>query len=120
MNRFSNQNNMISKMKKVKLPIIAFGILFVFFLFGIQSISLTTSEKRAESLKTAIYRSVVQCYAVEGSYPPSLTYLEEHYGLIYDTELFFVDYNPIGSNIMPDITIISKNTVPDKELKNGF
>lgn len=120
MNRFRNQKKIFPKLNKLKLPVIAFLILFVFFLYGIQSISSTTSQKQAESLENAIYRSVVQCYAVEGTYPPSLTYLEEHYGLFYDTNSFFVDYKPIGSNIMPDITIIVKNSKHEGESGYGF
>ncbi len=120
MNRFHNQKNVVPKLNKLKLPVIAFLILFIFFLYGIQSVSTTTSEKQAQSLENAIYRSVVQCYAVEGTYPPSLAYLEEHYGLIYDTNSFFVDYNPIGSNIMPDITIIAKNSNYEEEPEYGF
>ena len=61
-----------------------------------------------ESLENALNRSITQCYAVEGAYPPSLAYIKEHYGLIYDEELFYVDYQPIGSNIMPDVTIMLK------------
>ena len=37
-----------------------------------------------------------------------LSYMEEHYGLTYDKDLFFVDYQPIGSNIRPDVTVISR------------
>ena len=33
-----------------------------------------------ETLKKAIARASVQCYAIEGRYPPSIEYLEEHYG----------------------------------------
>ena len=49
----------------------------------------------------------MQCYAIEGRYPPSLEYMEEHYGLVYDKDIFFVDYQPIGSNLYPDVTVIS-------------
>ncbi|WP_318583936.1 hypothetical protein [[Clostridium] scindens] len=53
-------------------------------------------------------RSITQCYAVEGNYPESLDYLKKSYGLHYDEDKFFVDYQPLGSNIMPDVTIIKK------------
>ena len=45
---------------------------------------------------------------MEGSYPESLQYLKEHYGLTYDDDKFFVDYQTLGSNIMPDVTIIDR------------
>lgn len=90
------------------LPFLAFLILFILFYNGVNSVSETTMEKQKESLETALTRSITQCYAVEGVYPPDLTYIEEHYGLTYDKDLFFVDYRPIGSNIMPDVTVLTK------------
>ncbi len=59
-------------------------------------------------MDNALTRGVTYCYTVEGSYPESLEYLKENYGLIYDEDLFFVDYKVEGSNILPDITIIEK------------
>lgn len=107
MNRFSTKRN-LHKFRLISLPVLAFLLLFVLFLKGISSVSDTTLSKQEESLQTAIDRSVVQCYAVEGTYPPGLSYLEEHYGLFYDHDLFFVDYRSNGSNIFPDITILRK------------
>lgn len=110
MNRFE-QNKVYKPQKYFSLiPIGIFIAFFALFLTSLSSVSETTLAKQQESLETALYRSVVQCYALEGTYPPSLDYIETHYGLIYDKESFFVDYRPIGSNIMPDITVIRKNT----------
>jgi len=107
MNRFES-NRRFRKFRLISLPALAFVLLFVLFMQGVSSVSDTTYEKQAESLHTAIERSVVQCYAVEGTYPPSLSYLESHYGLTYDHDLFFIDYQVYGSNIYPDITILRK------------
>ena len=84
----------------------------IFFIVGVNTVDDTTSNEQAKSLETAVRRSVAQCYAVEGTYPPSLEYLEEHYGLLYDTDSFYIDYTAIGSNIMPDITILPKTDHP--------
>lgn len=106
MNRFRNHTtislNFIWKLLSTML-VLAF---LSFFFQGIHTVDHTTSEEQAKSLEKAIRQSVVQCYAVEGTYPPSLDYLKEHYGIFYDSNLFYVDYTSIGSNIMPDITII--------------
>lgn len=107
MNRFESRGR-LRKLRFISLPLLAFILLFILFMRGVSSVSDTTYEKQEESLHTAIERSVVQCYAVEGTYPPSLTYLEEHYGLTYDHDLFFIDYQAYGSNIFPDITILRK------------
>ena len=45
---------------------------------------------------------------MEGSYPESLDYLKEHYGLTYDDHYFFVDYHAAGANLFPDVTIIER------------
>lgn len=88
------------------LPLLGFIALFILFYRGISSVSDTTTAKQMESLENALHRSITQCYAVEGAYPPNLEYIKEHYGLIYDEDLFYVDYQPIGSNIMPDVTVL--------------
>ena len=86
----------------------AFTLFFILFYRGVSSVSDTTYEKQYESLESALQRSISQCYAVEGTYPPNLEYIISNYGLIYDETLFYIDYRPIGSNIMPDVTIIKK------------
>ncbi len=73
---------------------------------GLSSVSETTGQKGLESLETALLRDVVHCYATEGFYPPSLEYLEEHYGLTYDKSRYWIDYQPVGSNLMPDMTVL--------------
>jgi len=85
-----------------------FLILFLFFLLGISHVSRETQSKQAESLRQSISRSIAHCYATEGFYPESLEYLKEHYGIRYDTDTFFVDYQVLGENIFPDVTILEK------------
>ena len=84
MNRFEQKNRSLWQRLIYLLPILAFIVLFVLFLQGIGSVSESTLSKQQESLETALERSISQCYAVEGSYPPSLEYLKQHYGLLYD------------------------------------
>lgn len=83
MNRFEQKNRSLWQKLIYLLPILAFIVLFVLFLQGIGSVSESTLSKQQESLETALERSISQCYAVEGSYPPSLEYLKQHYGLLY-------------------------------------
>ena len=58
------------------------------------------------ALENSIRQSAVHCYALEGFYPDSLSYLEEHYGLTYDKDKYIVSYEIIGSNLMPDVSVI--------------
>lgn len=109
MNRFSNEKLHEADGAFSFFTFLLFLFILLMFLNGIKSVSENTVEKQQESLETALTRSIVQCYAIEGTYPPDLDYLEEHYGLTYDDTLFFVDYQAIGANLMPDVTVIRKN-----------
>ncbi|MBR5944448.1 MAG: hypothetical protein IKZ94_05815 [Lachnospiraceae bacterium] len=107
MNRFEKPS-ILKKIRKLSLPLIAFIALFILFIRGISSVSETTVDKQKESLTTARNRSITQCYAVEGTYPPSLDYIEKHYGLTYDHDRFFVDYQVYGANMYPTVTVLTK------------
>ncbi len=83
-------------------------IVLVFFL-ALGSFGEDTLRRQKQSLETAMQRDVAQCYALEGIYPPSLSYLEEHYGLTYDHDTFTVDYRSIGSNLYPEYTVLENH-----------
>ena len=89
-----------------RLPFLILAVIVITFVIGISSVDDTTYEKQMESLETALHRSISQCYAVEGVYPPNLEYIKTHYGLTYNEKLFYVDYQPIGSNLYPDTTVV--------------
>ena len=63
------------------------------------------SEGR-QQLEDAVRRGAVACYAAEGVYPPTLEYLEEHYGIQVDRERYTVIYEAFASNLMPDVTVL--------------
>lgn len=107
MHRFTtNTTRSTDRRSKSKLLYLLFPVVLVAFYMMIMSVDKSTVDRQKESLQNALERDILHCYAVEGFYPPSLEYLEVHYGLNYDHSLFFVDYVPIGSNIRPDVTII--------------
>ena len=83
-----------------------FVIIIVFFITALNDVAESNARRQEESLIRAIDRSISYCYAAEGSYPESLDYICEHYGLTYDKDRFFVDYRLNGGNILPDYTVI--------------
>lgn len=107
MTRFSVQKKSYQP-AKILLSVGVFLLVLSVFVQGITSLSEGTRKRQKESLENAVMRDVTYCYTVEGAYPESLEYLEEHYGLTYDEDLFFVDYRISGANIFPDITVIEK------------
>lgn len=89
------------------LPVLLFAIVLLTFLYASDSLSEASIAQEKQFLENALQRSITQCYALEGRYPERLSYLMEHYGLSYNSEHFFVDYQYIGSNLRPDVTVIS-------------
>lgn len=110
MNRFNRNTTSVVGKLVVMLPVAAFLLLLVLFLGGIRNIGTATLAKQQESLETALSRSISQCYAVEGIYPPDLEYLKSHYGLTYDESVFFVDYVSYGGNLRPEVTVLRRKT----------
>lgn len=92
--------------KNLWLSVLIFGGILLLFYIGVSSVLDISLKEQEKSLKTALNQAVVRCYAAEGTYPESLDYLREHYGITYDDSRFYVDYQVIGSNILPDITVI--------------
>ena len=107
MNRFS-QDKIRRRFSLNSLSVILFILLFVLFFIGVSNVGETSLNKQQEGLESALGRCIIQCYALEGNYPDSLEYMEEHYGLGYNKDLFFVDYAPYASNIYPEVTIIRR------------
>lgn len=87
------------------LSVAVFAGVMALFVTGVVSFSGKADERGAQTLKDAVRRASVQCYAIEGRYPPSVEYLEENYGIIIDRDKYDVFYSGFASNIMPDITV---------------
>ena len=71
-------------------------------LLNIGQQSRTTGLAVAEQ---ALEKAVMQCYALEGAYPPNLEYLEQNYGLIIDRQKYVYQYDVVAGNIHPIIGI---------------
>lgn len=88
------------------INIILFLVIIIVFMSAIRYTAGNTMNRQEDALNRALERDIVQCYAQNGYYPPSLDYIKEHYGLIYDEGSFFVDYTPVGGNIYPGYRVI--------------
>lgn len=87
---------------------ILFAAVFAWAWTGIGSVSRESARQQKKSLEDALKKDMVHCYAMEGRYPESVQYMEEHYGLTYDKEKYLIDYELVGSNLMPDVMVIEK------------
>lgn len=62
----------------------------------------------AVALRDAVLQSAKQCCAIEGSYPASLDYLEQNYGLTINHSDYVVSYEYFAGNVMPSVVVTPK------------
>lgn len=92
-------------LRDLLMPFAFFILLAVFLWIGVQNISATAETEQLRYAEEAVRRAVVQCYAIEGRYPPDIAYLQEQYGLAVDTEKYVIHYQRIGANLLPQIAV---------------
>ena len=97
-----------SSARNLIISLAVFVIIAVCFWCAADSVSERTQAEERMLLEAALNRSITHCYANEGTYPESLEYLTKNYGLTYDEDKFYIDYQPLGADIMPDVTVIEK------------
>lgn len=89
------------------LPLLLMLIVLPLALFLLtDSMGRRTESEQLSMVERAIRRAAVECYALEGFYPTELSYLTERYGVVVDSARFFVDYQYVASNLMPELTVI--------------
>ena len=88
------------------LVLILTGVVVFGFITSLTSLESDHAAEDKQKLQAALTRAAVSCYAAEGEYPPDLAYLQDHYGIQINTDLYAVQYEYIASNLMPDITVL--------------
>ena len=91
------------------ISIIIIIVLIVYMYIAVDNAQRKSNEESYNILSDAIIRSAVQCYAIEGFYPPDIGYLENNYGLLVDHNKYFVSYIVFASNIIPEVQVFLKN-----------
>ena len=84
------------------------ALCLVLFISSLASVDRQQGEEGRQQLETALRRAAVACYAAEGIYPPTVEYLQQHYGVQIEEERYIVFYEIFANNLMPDITVLEK------------
>ena len=91
------------------ISVIIIIVLIAYMYIAVDNAQRKSDEESYNILSDAIIRSAVQCYAIEGFYPPDIGYLENNYGLLVDHNKYFVSYSVFASNIIPEVQVFLKN-----------
>ena len=90
------------------LAAVAAAACLITFIFSLDSVQERQGAEGRQQLETALRRAAVACYAAEGVYPPTIEYLQQHYGVQIEEEKYIVFYDVFANNLMPDITVLEK------------
>lgn len=95
-------------MKSIFKSILCYSLILIGFLGAVFYIQDKLDIQQTTFIEQATKKAALQCYALEGFYPPDLSYLEVHYGLRINKERYDIYYDAFSNHIMPDIQIILK------------
>ena len=98
-----------NKGKRFLWPLLAVLVLAVLLLAVFRHPKSDLEDSGAAAIREAVRRSALQCYAVEGVYPPNLRYLEENYGLQVNTEDYYISYEAFASNLPPTVKVVGRS-----------
>ncbi|WP_101697751.1 hypothetical protein [Clostridium minihomine] len=94
--------------------LLLFGLVLAFLWIGFSRVAETNQQENRTLLLQNIDRAVLNCYAIEGMYPPTFQYLQQNYGVQVDSEKYYVDYQIFASNIKPVIQILERGNATEE------
>lgn len=96
----------MTKKEIIKFALVPIALLLAVLLLN--GISVRQSNAETEQVREAVKNAALACYAVEGAYPEELSYLQENYGLLYDSERYIIQYDAFAENLLPDIRVLER------------
>ncbi|MCL2627778.1 MAG: hypothetical protein FWD44_03660 [Oscillospiraceae bacterium] len=95
-------------LKGAVLPVLFTLAVVLMIVYAINETGESSKQEGARILEDSIRRAVITAYALEGLYPSTIEHIEQNFGVFIDRERFIVHYMAFGSNMMPDIVVISR------------
>lgn len=90
------------------LGIVLFAVMILWLVLALGNASHASDEERLAQVKQSVENGITLCYAAEGSYPDSLEYLTQSYGVVFDESRYLVHYERFASNVRPTVTVIQR------------
>lgn len=87
----------------VGIIVVALGVILV-----VGMARASAREQGAAALRESIIQAAEQCCAVEGSYPSSLSHLEEDYGLRINHTDYIITYESYAANVLPSVVVVPR------------
>lgn len=96
--------------KSTLLTILIFVSILVCLVLGFNNLNNAQNTEDFKRVEANLASSIIACYSIEGSYPESLEYLRNNYGLYFNEDLYQIHYRFLGDNLMPEFKVFNKGT----------
>ena len=93
----------------IALTVILLAVIVCAFIYAASNTAGSVSQKQLDGLSDAVMKAAIQCYAVEGFYPPTIEYLVDNYGLSVNEKKYLVSYDTFSPAAMPKIDVFQIN-----------
>lgn len=93
------------KARRIIAGLVAAAVILLLSVILFTRLDLDMNRQAVESLKKSVTDACVQCYAIEGTYPVSMSYLEQNYGVRYDAAKYTVSLDAGSKNELPTVQI---------------
>lgn len=103
-----SEQQLAKRRKKRIVALVLTCLVAVACFFGYQYVRRSMNEQAAVAMRQSIMDAAKQCAAIEGSYPLSLEYLEENYGLTVNHQDFVITYQAYANNVAPNVVVMPR------------
>ena len=93
------------KAGRILAVLVAVTVILLLGVLLFTRMDLDMNRQAVESLRNSVTEACVQCYAIEGTYPVSISYLEQNYGIRYDASKYLVSLSSGSKNELPAVQI---------------
>lgn len=88
--------------------VVALVVTALLLVFAVRGMQEGFREQGAQAMRNSILSAARRCCAVEGSYPKSIDYLEERYGLRVNDRDYVVTYEYFAANVSPSVVVVPR------------
>ena len=97
-----------ARSRRRRMALVALAVAAALLVFVLAQLRAGAREQGALATRDSILRTARQCCAAEGSYPSSLEYLENHYGLTVNRDEYVITYESYADNIAPSVVVVPR------------
>lgn len=96
----------IKTISKLLFLLVVYAVVIIIWI-SLDRLDKVSSVREEYEVSEIIEKALVQCYALEGSYPSDIEYLKK-YGIIFNTDKYIYYYETLGQ-LRPTVKVVSLN-----------